>query len=87
MPTSPVVKSTRVENRAARRSLLLGVISIPAAMVTIGALTGLVAIAQGVTGIKHANDGEGRPGQAIAGVVLGVIAVAMVVLYYTVGND
>lgn len=87
MSTSSVAASaTHVENRAARRSLLLGVISVPGAMVTIGAVTGIVAIAQGITGIKEAGRGAGRRGQAIAGVLLGVIAVAMVVLYYTVGN-
>lgn len=83
VPTS----ATQSGNKAARRSLILGIISVPAAMVPIGALIGIIAVAQGIAGIRDAGRGAGRGGQAIAGLVLGVIAIAMVVLYYTVGND
>jgi len=85
--TGPSPTDARTENRAARWSLVLGVLSVPAAMVTVGALTGAVAIVQGVKGVRHAQQGAGQQGMAIAGLVLGAIAIAMVVLYYTVGND
>jgi len=87
MPASPVATpATGVDNRDARRSLILGVISVPAAMVAIGALTGVIAIVLGITGWREARNGAPRGREAIGGIALGVIAVTMVVLYFTVGN-
>ena len=70
-PTTP-----HDENTAALYSLFCGVIAVPTAFIWVGALFGAMAIILGRAGLRRA-DAEGRRGMAIAGIVLGVIAIVL----------
>ncbi|MDV6011669.1 DUF4190 domain-containing protein [Haloechinothrix sp. LS1_15] len=70
--------STAHNNTAGRLSLIFGILGIPLFLfIYFGIPLGVAAIVLGATGIGRANRGEaGNRGQATAGLVCGMIALA-----------
>jgi hypothetical protein len=76
-PTSPAG-----ENSPALYSFFCGLIAVPAAFLFgLGVIFGAAALILGRLGLQRANAGEGRRGWAIAGIVLGAIAILLVLGY------
>jgi hypothetical protein len=70
------------DNRPAVQSLVLGLVSIPAAFAFgVGALLGIAAVVLGVRGIRIAREGGGRKRSAVIGIVGGTIGFLLVLLY------
>ena len=65
-------------------SLVLGIVSIPAALtVWIGAICGVLAIVLGAIGLRQARAGRaGRRGLALAGLIAGVIGLVLSVVVF-----
>jgi uncharacterized membrane protein YvlD (DUF360 family) len=61
-------------------SLILGILSLLTSFLVIGFFTGIAAIILGIASRKSNNSG-----MAIAGIVMGSIAVAIVALLFTIG--
>lgn len=69
------------ENSSALYGLFCGLISVPTAFLGVGVLFGGAAIALGRIGLERANDGQGRRGMALAGMVFGAASILLVLAY------
>lgn len=85
MPPPPGSGRQSPSNGLATASLVLGILAIPLCTLVIPSILAVVFGAIGLSRSKQSPTQDGR-GKAIAGLVLGSIALALMVLVFALGN-